>query len=456
MTAHHSSRLRAASVLALALVASLLLAPAAAQDRGLALDGPLQPGRYYALVIGNNKYQSLPKLKTAEADAAEVEAVLKSFYGFQTRLLLNATRQQIIAALAAYRRELSAESNLLIYYAGHGLNDREVDKAYWLPVDASKEDAANWISADDITTTIKAIPARHVLIVSDSCYSGTLTRGFEPSVSAPAERERFLNKMMSGRSRTLMASGGNEPVADGGGGNHSVFANALLRGLRQTERVQFTAAELFREFVEVNVAGRADQTPEYNPLRNSGHESGDFVFVKVKTGGGQAVEVTVRTPASSPAAVELSFWESVKGSSDPEDFKAYLQQYPRGSFAALANNRLRALANAKAGGGVSAASPFATPQAVVETFIRAGVERDAETLSKCFALNSAGEFRKIREKQMTKAELDDLASFVEGASVNGAQMGAGDERAIVAVRFRSRDERITVTKTPDGWKIVDF
>jgi hypothetical protein len=28
------------------------------------------------------------------------------------------------------------------------------------------------------------------------------------------------------------------------------------------------------------VAGKADQTPEYNPLRNSGHESGDFVFVR--------------------------------------------------------------------------------------------------------------------------------------------------------------------------------
>jgi hypothetical protein len=79
-----------------------------------------------------------------------------------------------------------------------------------------------------------------------------------------------------------MASGGNEPVADGGGGGHSVFAKAFLLGLSQMEKDKFTATELFRDFVQERVAGAANQTPEYNPLRNSGHESGDFVFVRRK------------------------------------------------------------------------------------------------------------------------------------------------------------------------------
>ena len=67
------------------------------QDRGIqsAIDdkaaGPPSPGRYHALVIGNNAYTSLPRLKTAEADAREVAALLKDFYGFETKLLLNAT-----------------------------------------------------------------------------------------------------------------------------------------------------------------------------------------------------------------------------------------------------------------------------------------------------------------------------------------------------------------------------
>lgn len=77
-----------------------------------------------------------------------------------------------------------------------------------------------------------------------------------------------------------MASGGNEPVADGGGDGHSVFARVFLTGLAKMERNSFTGAELFRDFVQERVAGKADQTPEYNPLRNSGHESGDFVFVR--------------------------------------------------------------------------------------------------------------------------------------------------------------------------------
>lgn len=240
-------------------------------------------GRFYALVIGNNAYRVFPQLKTAEHDAQEVEAVLRKRYGFETKLLLNANRQQIISALNEYRRKLDSSANLLIYYAGHGYNDTEVERAYWLPVDAQKEDNANWISADDITLNIKAIPAKHVLVIADSCYSGTIERGIAMSLGEPAARIKYLLKMSSGKSRTLMASGGNEPVADSGGeGEHSVFAGALLRGLNKMDKDIFTAEELYYSFIREVVTGRSNQTPEYNPLRNSGHESGDFVFLRNK------------------------------------------------------------------------------------------------------------------------------------------------------------------------------
>ncbi len=66
-------------------VLSLLLAavlwPSAARMQGRGLTTGAAPvanaGRYYALVIGNNAYTSLPKLKTAEADAREVEKLLR-------------------------------------------------------------------------------------------------------------------------------------------------------------------------------------------------------------------------------------------------------------------------------------------------------------------------------------------------------------------------------------------
>jgi hypothetical protein len=103
---------------------------------------------------------------------------------------------------------------------------------------------SNWILADVLTTDVRVLPARHVLIVSDSCYSGGLTRDADVAVR-PADRSVFLEKMLSARSRTLMASGGNEPVTDGGGSGHSVFADAVLGGLNAITRESFSAEELF-------------------------------------------------------------------------------------------------------------------------------------------------------------------------------------------------------------------
>jgi formylglycine-generating enzyme required for sulfatase activity len=259
--------------------ASTAQQPPQGETRGLDMDNqPLTTGRYYALVIGNNAYQHAPHLQTAEADAQALEATLRTRYSFQTRLLLNATREQVIAVLFDYRRELAEDANLLIYYAGHGYRDDDAGKTYWLPVDATTDNSANWISADDITTSIKAIRARHVLIISDSCYSGTLTRDFKPTAADPKQRIRYLRLMLTGRSRTLMAAGGNEPVADGGGNGHSIFAAALLRGLNQIDKDYFTAEELFHGYVKESVAGNARQLPEYSLIRDSGHDSGDFIF----------------------------------------------------------------------------------------------------------------------------------------------------------------------------------
>lgn len=240
-----------------------------------------QAGRYYALVIGNNDYPFLNALKTAVTDAEEVAGILQTKFGFQINLMRNATREQILTALYEYRRELTESTSLLIYYAGHGHYDRDVDKAYWLPVDARRDNNVKWISADDVTTNIKGISAKHILIISDSCYSGMIPREGGLRLT-PLERGRYLQKMIDGKSRILISSGGNEPVADEGGTGHSVFARALLRGFEQVRNDVFTAEELFYQFIRESVAGKSDQTPQYSPIRNSGHDSGDFVFMRTK------------------------------------------------------------------------------------------------------------------------------------------------------------------------------
>jgi adenylate cyclase len=58
--------------------------------------------------------------------------------------------------------------------------------------------------------------------------------------------------------------------------------------------------------------------------------------------------VEAPAPEADLVTVELAFWESIKESADPAEFSAYLEQYPEGSFAALAEARRHALLDAKA------------------------------------------------------------------------------------------------------------
>jgi hypothetical protein len=266
------------------------------QHRGLtdvspALPATTQSTSYYALVVGNNDYQYLHHLQTAVNDADAVAQLLKTRYGFETKILHDATRKEVIDALNFYMNNLPENSNLLIYFAGHGSHDRRTDKAYWLPTDAQSDNNGNWISADDITSDVRAVPSQHVLIISDSCYSGGLTRG-EEYMGVTPRRDVYLKKMSQSKSRTLMSSGGDEPVADGGAGGHSIFAGVVLDSLLRIEDNTFTAAELFQRFIQPGVAGRSQQVPQYSLIRNAdtdGDFYGDFVFSRLN-GSGSWVE----------------------------------------------------------------------------------------------------------------------------------------------------------------------
>ncbi|OGW16767.1 MAG: hypothetical protein A3K09_08570, partial [Nitrospinae bacterium RIFCSPLOWO2_12_FULL_47_7] len=116
-------------------------------------------------------------------------------------------------------------------------------------------------------------------------------------------REEFLKKMRAKPSRTLMASGGNEPVSDSGGSGHSVFADTFLKALREVDKTTFTAEELFHSFIKERVAGKSEQTPEYNTIKNSGHDGGDFVFT-LRTASLGTVSIPA-PPPSLPAEATL-------------------------------------------------------------------------------------------------------------------------------------------------------
>lgn len=241
----------------------------------LRVDGAIDFGRYHALIVGNNAYQHIPPLKSAIGDAQRLDHILRESYGFQTRLLVDARRDQIVSALNDYRRTLGPQDNLLIYYAGHGWVDEQADEGYWLPIDAQSDDPARWLSNATLATTLRAIPARHVLVIADSCFAGKLTRGAR--VQLPTQD--YLRRLMAKRARTALTSGGLEPVLDSGGkGNHSVFASALFDVLEgNTGAMDMT--QMFHA-IRREVALQAEQFPEYGDIRRAGHDGGDFVFVR--------------------------------------------------------------------------------------------------------------------------------------------------------------------------------
>ena len=236
--------------------------------------GGVDFGRYYAVVVGIDNYPALPPLRTARNDAKAVAETLRTDYGYHVRLLLDATRAQILEALGEMRRTLTGRDNLLVYYAGHGWLDRAADQGYWLPVDATPGSEVNWISNDSVTGALKAIQAKHVLVVADSCYSGKLTRGLHIARRTPD----YFQRMAALRTRLVMSSGGLEPVADEGGGGHSVFAQAFLRALGENTGV-LDGTGLFSR-IRRPVMLDSDQTPEYADIRKAGHEGGDFLFVR--------------------------------------------------------------------------------------------------------------------------------------------------------------------------------
>ena len=232
----------------------------------------LELGDTHALVIGNDAYRSLPPLLTARNDAEAVADVLRNQYGYEVKLLTDATRTDILRSINDYRARLTETDNLLIYYAGHGIRDESEDHGYWLPVDADPKDSTHWIANADITRHLKAMRSRHVLVIADSCYSGTLMRG----IAIPDVAPGYLRRLAAKRSRAAFTSGGVEPVSDTGSDGHSVFAAALLDTLRENRKILATS-ELFMD-VRRRVALDAEQTPEYAPIRKAGHRDGEFLF----------------------------------------------------------------------------------------------------------------------------------------------------------------------------------
>ena len=234
----------------------------------------LDYGDYYALVIGNNEYQDLTNLRSAVNDAKVVSTVLEVDYGFNVKLLENASRKDILRSLKELRQSVGPKDNVLIYYAGHGYLDKAADQGYWLPVDSERDDDSNWIPTDRVAGQVKAMKAKHVMVVADSCFSGTITRAIKIEQRTP----EWLSEIVKKKARTALTSGGLEPVLDTGSGNHSAFAYAFISLLEENDGV-LDASQLFSQ-LRPKVMVNSTQTPQYGKIHMAGDDGGDFLFVR--------------------------------------------------------------------------------------------------------------------------------------------------------------------------------
>ena len=255
-----------------------------------AVQTPFLGGKYHALIIGNNDYQdTLGKWDTLSNpinDAKAVADVLTRRYAFSPaniRLLTDAKRGEILRELKELAEKVRPADSVVVFYAGHGYLNEKTGEAYWIPVDAQGMEEANYIRHETIKEKLSIIAdnASHVLLVSDSCFSGKLvrdTRGrgihFQPN------QPGYYNKKAKLKSIQVIAAGGTEFVDDNfRSTGHSPFTYFFLNELENNGK-QYLAVSEFITNVEKNVANSVRQTPVLGRLYGAGDESGEFIFTQ--------------------------------------------------------------------------------------------------------------------------------------------------------------------------------
>jgi hypothetical protein len=237
-------------------------------------------GVYKALLIGINDYKdpNIPDLKTAVNDANAMANLLSKRYGFEVKLLLDrdATREAIYRALRSLASSIETDDSVLIYYAGHGDLDRLTNDGWWIPADAKGGNPVTYLNNFLVQTYMRSMKARHVLLISDSCYSGTLFG--QARAMPPVIGNKYYLNLYNEKSRWGMTSGNKTPVSDQGSGGHSVFAYQLLKELRNSEKPYISTQELYTRIAPI-ISNNSEQTPLCRPVRNTGDQGGEFVFV---------------------------------------------------------------------------------------------------------------------------------------------------------------------------------
>jgi len=260
-------------------------------------------GQYWALIIGIDKYKEAPQLETAVKDAKGVRDVLASRYGFRSDKIIElvnekATRTNIESALLRLGRESKPEDSVFIYYAGHGKYDDDRNLGWWVPVEGEPQEPATFISNASIRDYVGNMRARHVYLVVDSCFSGTLFA--KSRAMLPAPDDKFYARLYAKQSRWALTSGGTEPVEDRGRQGHSIFAYYFIQALRENEEPYLIPLTIAGRVAPL-VARNSSQVPRSEPMQGANDDGGQFVF---RLAAGAVAKKEASPPASASGSSE--------------------------------------------------------------------------------------------------------------------------------------------------------
>jgi len=284
---------------------------------------PVHAGKRVALVIGNDRYATLPDLANAGRDATDMAAKLRDL-GFEVILRRNASRLDIYRALGEFEQKLRDGDAGLMFYAGHGI---EAGGQNWLiPADAPVEQEidleAFGVRVDEVLDRMGNSGVRVSILVLDACRDNPLPRRTRSArrglavVAAPADAQGTA---------ILYAAAQGQAAQDGPPGGNGVFTGALLSVLDEPGLTLEQAFKQVNRLVQERTHGR--QRPwSLVSLRD------DFVLREA---------APAPPEQAKPAGAEDALvWSAIQGSDRAADFELFLERYPSSPFALFAKSRL--------------------------------------------------------------------------------------------------------------------
>lgn len=236
----------------------------------------VKTGKNVCLLIGAQNYAdaNIPSLTNPVADAVRLKLILKNNYNFAEEniiTLFNPALNDVKRQLLELTTQLQPEDNLLIFYAGHGIWVDKEKKGYWLLTDAKRTDVNSWLPNKTVLDLIAKIPSRHMLLITDACFSGSVfkTRGISGTVP------KAIQEMDEKISRIAITSGNDTEVPD-----ESVFMKYLVKALSENKEKYLTAQKMFINQILEAVMTETKTEPRYGTLELAGHVGGDFIFSK--------------------------------------------------------------------------------------------------------------------------------------------------------------------------------